>query len=49
MDDPIKTKMAAILQSDENAEIVQLEDRVAELAYVARDTKQKREFLEGFA
>lgn len=49
IDDPIKTKMASILQGEENAEIVQLEDKVAELAYIARDTKQKRDFLEGFA
>lgn len=52
IDDPGKSKMSTIVSSFEGAEgkeIQQLEDKVAELAYFARDTKQKRDFLESFA
>lgn len=52
IDDPGKSKMSAITTSfegKEGKEIQQLEDKVAELAYFARDTKQKRDFLESFA
>lgn len=52
IDDPGKSKMANIVASFEGAEareVVQLEDQVAELAYYARDTKQKRDFMEAFA
>lgn len=52
IEDPVKSKMAGILQGyegEEGKEIVELEDRVSELAYFARDMKQKRDFLEAFA
>ncbi|ORY34769.1 putative chromatin remodeling-related protein [Naematelia encephala] len=52
IDDPLKSKMAYIVQSfegEEGREIVKLEDKVGELAYFARDLKQKRDFLEAFA
>jgi SWI/SNF-related matrix-associated actin-dependent regulator of chromatin subfamily D len=44
--------MANIVQNfegEEGKEIVKLEDNVGELAYFARDLKQKRDFLESFA
>jgi SWI/SNF-related matrix-associated actin-dependent regulator of chromatin subfamily D len=44
--------MAQLVQSfegEEGKEIVKLEDKVAELAYFARDLKQKKDFLESFA
>lgn len=44
--------MHQIVQSfegEEGREIGKLEDKVAELAYFARDLKQKRDFLESFA
>jgi SWI/SNF-related matrix-associated actin-dependent regulator of chromatin subfamily D len=44
--------MATIVQNfegDEGKEIAKLEDKVGELAYFARDLKQKRDFLESFA
>jgi SWI/SNF-related matrix-associated actin-dependent regulator of chromatin subfamily D len=44
--------MAQIVSSfegSEGQEIAQLEDKVAELAYFAREMKQKRDFLESFA
>ena len=52
MDDPLKSKMADIvrkLEGEEGKEIMALEDKVGELAYFARDVKQKRDFLEAFA
>lgn len=52
MEDPQKSKMSQIVTSFEGAEgvqVAQLEDKVAELAYLARDLKQKRDFLESFA
>ncbi len=52
IEDPLKSKMANIVQSfegEEGKEIVKLEDNVGELAYFARDLKQKRDFLESFA
>jgi SWI/SNF-related matrix-associated actin-dependent regulator of chromatin subfamily D len=52
MEDPLKGKMATILSSfegEEGKEIVELEDKVGELAYFASDIKQKRDFLESFA
>ncbi|OCF43839.1 hypothetical protein I317_02281 [Kwoniella heveanensis CBS 569] len=52
VEDPLKSKMASLVQSfegKEGKEIVQLEDKVGELAYFARDLKQKRDFLESFA
>jgi SWI/SNF-related matrix-associated actin-dependent regulator of chromatin subfamily D len=52
IEDPQKSKMAQIVQSfegEEGREIVKLEDKVAELAYFARDLKQKKDFLESFA
>ena len=49
IDDPFKSRVAPLLanQADEK-EINQLEDKVGELAYFARDLKQKKEFLEAF-
>lgn len=52
IEDPQKSKMHQIVQSfegEEGREIGKLEDKVAELAYFARDLKQKRDFLESFA
>ncbi|WWC73727.1 uncharacterized protein I206_107699 [Kwoniella pini CBS 10737] len=52
VEDPLKSKMSSLVQSfegKEGKEIVQLEDKVGELAYFARDIKQKRDFLESFA
>ncbi|WWD20275.1 hypothetical protein CI109_104751 [Kwoniella shandongensis] len=52
IEDPLKSKMASLVQSfegSEGKEIVKLEDKVGELAYFARDLKQKRDFLESFA
>lgn len=52
IDDPGKSKLATIVnqfEGSEAKEVVQLEDQVAELAYHARDTKQKRDFMEAFA
>lgn len=52
IEDPLKSKMAHIVanfEGDEGKEIVKLEDKVGELAYFARDLKQKRDFLESFA
>lgn len=52
IEDPLKSKMAQIIQSfegEEGKEVVKLEDKVGELAYFARDIKQKRDFLESFA
>lgn len=52
IEDPLKSKMAQLMQNFEGntgTEIVQLEDKVGELAYFARDVKQKRDFLEAFA
>ncbi|WVF68489.1 hypothetical protein IAT40_003256 [Kwoniella sp. CBS 6097] len=52
VEDPLKSKLASLVQSfegKEGKEIVQLEDKVGELAYFARDLKQKRDFLESFA
>ncbi|WWC95792.1 hypothetical protein V866_002658 [Kwoniella sp. B9012] len=52
LEDPLKSKMSSLVQSfegKEGKEIVQLEDKVGELAYFARDVKQKRDFLESFA
>jgi SWI/SNF-related matrix-associated actin-dependent regulator of chromatin subfamily D len=36
-------------EGDDGKEIARLEDKVGELAYFARDLKQKSEFLETFA
>lgn len=52
IEDPLKSKMATIVQNFEGGvgnEITKLEDKVGELAYFARDLKQKRDFLESFA
>lgn len=52
MEDPQKSKMSQIVSSFEGAEgaqVVQMEEKVAELAYFARELKQKRDFLESFA
>jgi SWI/SNF-related matrix-associated actin-dependent regulator of chromatin subfamily D len=52
IDDPGKSKLSTIVASfegEEGKEIVTLEDKVTELAYFARDTKQKRDFMESFA
>ncbi|WVR08081.1 hypothetical protein IAU60_005127 [Kwoniella sp. DSM 27419] len=52
IEDPLKSKMSSLVQSfdgPEGKEIVQLDDKVGELAYFARDLKQKRDFLESFA
>ena len=52
MEDPQKSKMSQIVSSFEGVEgnqVAQLEDKVAELAYFARELKQKRDFLESFA
>ncbi|KAK8849647.1 hypothetical protein IAR55_004982 [Kwoniella newhampshirensis] len=52
MEDPLKSKMASLVQAfegSEGKEIVKFEDKVGELAYFARDLKQKRDFLESFA
>ena len=52
MEDPLKSKMAQVVQhieGQEGKEIVKLEDNVGELAYFAKDLKQKRDFLESFA
>lgn len=51
VEDPLKSRMAQIVQTFEGqtgSEIVKLEDKVGELAYFARDVKQKRDFLESF-
>lgn len=49
IDDPFKAKVATVLNGQmEDKEINQLEDKVGELAYFARDVKQKKEFLEAF-
>ncbi|GMK59398.1 hypothetical protein CspeluHIS016_0800040 [Cutaneotrichosporon spelunceum] len=52
IEDPLKSRMAQIVQQFEGptgTEIVALENKVGELAYFARDLKQKRDFLESFA
>ena len=52
IDDPGKSKLSTIVASfegEEGKEVAKLEDKVTELAYFARDTKQKRDFLEAFA
>ena len=52
MEDPQKSKMSQIVSSFEGVEgsqVVQMEEKVAELAYFARELKQKRDFLESFA
>ncbi|BEI84199.1 hypothetical protein CcaverHIS002_0408030 [Cutaneotrichosporon cavernicola] len=52
IEDPLKSRMAQIVQQFEGptgSEIVALENKVGELAYFARDLKQKRDFLESFA
>ncbi|EIW71550.1 hypothetical protein TREMEDRAFT_42914 [Tremella mesenterica DSM 1558] len=52
MEDPLKSKMADLLkriEGDEGKEIMELEDKVGELVYHARELKQKRDFLEAFA
>jgi SWI/SNF-related matrix-associated actin-dependent regulator of chromatin subfamily D len=52
IEDPLRSKMATLVQSFEGqagSDIVKLEDKVGELAYFARDVKQKRDFLEAFA
>ncbi|WWC92772.1 uncharacterized protein L201_007731 [Kwoniella dendrophila CBS 6074] len=52
IEDPLKSKMSSLvssLEGKEGKEIVQLEDKVGELAYFARDIKQKKDFLESFA
>lgn len=52
IEDPLKSKMATLVQNFEGqagTDIVKLEDKVSELAYFARDLKQKRDFLESFA
>ncbi|ODN72925.1 hypothetical protein L202_08340 [Cryptococcus amylolentus CBS 6039] len=52
MEDPLKSKMAAMVSSfegPEGAEVMKLEDKVAELAYFVRELKEKRDFLESFA
>ncbi len=51
-EDPLKSKMSSIVsgfEGQEGKEIVTLEDKVGELAYFARDLKQKRDFLESFS
>lgn len=52
IEDPLKSRMAQIVQLFEGqtgSEIVSLENKVGELAYFARDLKQKRDFLESFS
>ncbi len=52
IEDPLKSRMAQIVQQFEGptgSEIVSLENKVGELAYFARDLKQKRDFLESFS
>jgi SWI/SNF-related matrix-associated actin-dependent regulator of chromatin subfamily D len=52
MEDPQKSKMSQIVSSFEGVEgteVAHMEDKVAELAYFARELKQKRDFLESFA
>ncbi|TXT12853.1 hypothetical protein VHUM_01254 [Vanrija humicola] len=52
IEDPLKSKMAQLIAGFEGqagSDIVKLEDKVGELAYYARDLKQKRDFLESFA
>jgi len=52
MEDPQKSKMSQIVSSFEGVEgsqVVQMEEKVAELAYFARELKQKRDFLGSFA
>ncbi len=52
IDDPGKSRLSMIVASfegQEGKEIAALEDKIAELAYFARDTKQKRDFMESFA
>jgi len=52
IDDPGKSKLSTIVSSfegEEGREVAKLEDKVTEMAYFARDTKQKRDFLESFA
>lgn len=49
IEDPFKSKAAPILSSQmDEKEIQQLEDKVGELAFFARDMQQKKEFLEAF-
>ena len=51
-EDPMKSKMATTVSSFEGAEgkeVAALEDKVGELAYFARDMKQRRDFLESFS
>nr|ODN80287.1 hypothetical protein L203_05875 [Cryptococcus depauperatus CBS 7841] len=52
MEDPLKSKMATMVstfEGQEGQEIMRLEDKVAELAFFAKELKQKKEFLESFA
>ncbi|ODO08498.1 hypothetical protein L198_00228 [Cryptococcus wingfieldii CBS 7118] len=52
MEDPLKSKMASMVSSfegPEGAEVMKMEDKVAELAYFVRELKEKRDFLESFA
>lgn len=52
IEDPLKSKLASLIQNFEGqagTDIVKLEDKVSELAYFARDLKQKRDFLDSFA
>ncbi|KAL7425133.1 SWI/SNF and RSC complex subunit Ssr3 [Cryptotrichosporon argae] len=52
LEDPLKSKMAQIVASYEGAdgvEVVKLEEKVGELAYLSHDLKQKRDFLDSFA
>ncbi|OWT38076.1 hypothetical protein J008_04410 [Cryptococcus neoformans] len=52
IEDPLKSKMASMIGSfegPEGQEIVKLEDKVAELAFFAKELKQKKDFLESFA
>ncbi|ORX37757.1 chromatin remodeling-related protein [Kockovaella imperatae] len=51
-EDPMKSKMASIVsafEGQEGKEVAAIEDKVGELAYFARDLKQKRDFLESFS
>ena len=49
VEDPYKSKMAPMLSNvADEKETNQLDDKVGELAYFARDVKQKKEFLEAF-
>lgn len=52
IEDPLKSKMASMIGSfegPEGQEIVKLEGKVAELAFFAKELKQKKDFLESFA